>query len=80
MNIIQFQYRGKIYLFAACAAGKYGQNCQSDCGNCKGGTCESSTGVCAQGCTAGWEGAKCDSGTYVNYTCYHFPSEHKTFV
>ncbi|EYC03910.1 hypothetical protein Y032_0091g2492 [Ancylostoma ceylanicum] len=43
-----------------CPAGRYGFSCQSSCHCAAGFPCDTSSGVCANGCAAGWAGQNCD--------------------
>ncbi|XP_052709180.1 scavenger receptor class F member 1-like [Crassostrea angulata] len=42
-----------------CESGRYGDGCNSNCGECKSGPCNIETGECEGGCAAGWKGALC---------------------
>ena len=50
-----------------CAFGLYGVDCSQKCsGHCKNNvTCDHLTGVCNEGCAAGWNGSYCDKGNDV---------------
>ena len=53
-------------LFLECSPGTYGTNCSSRCGSCKEqGDCHHVTGVCQNGCAAGYNGSKCDTGNWL---------------
>ncbi|KAK6745525.1 hypothetical protein RB195_011945 [Necator americanus] len=43
-----------------CPAGRYGFSCQRSCHCAAGFPCDMSSGVCANGCAAGWTGSNCD--------------------
>lgn len=47
-----------------CKEGWYGNNCTEQCTeHCKDGTtCNHVTGLCDEGCDAGWKGYMCDKG------------------
>ncbi|XP_060083634.1 receptor-type tyrosine-protein phosphatase kappa-like [Ylistrum balloti] len=51
-----------------CPPGKYGLMCKEDCGNCKKDLCDFESGVCSEGCEAGYHGdtckQECSPGTY----------------
>lgn len=53
-----------ILLFVSeCFAGRYGDNCEEECGYCNGGSaCNVLNGNCARPCQPGWEGNRCDKG------------------
>ena len=55
----------------ACPENTYGRQCKP-CGHCQNPPCTSTseTGVCVGGCTAGYEGANCQTGiiTSVSYS------------
>lgn len=43
-----------------CPNGRYGFSCEGSCHCAAGFPCDPSTGVCANGCAAGWTGQNCD--------------------
>ncbi|PIO57180.1 Nidogen-like protein, partial [Teladorsagia circumcincta] len=43
-----------------CPPGRYGFSCQGSCHCAAGFPCDTATGVCANGCAAGWTGLNCD--------------------
>ena len=43
-----------------CDNGFYGDLCEDRCGNCVGGTCNQTTGYCADGCVDEWYGLPCE--------------------
>ncbi|KAK6023624.1 EGF-like domain protein [Ostertagia ostertagi] len=43
-----------------CPPGRYGFSCQGSCHCAAGFPCDTTTGVCANGCAAGWTGLNCD--------------------
>ncbi|VDM76976.1 unnamed protein product [Strongylus vulgaris] len=43
-----------------CPPGHYGFSCQRSCNCAAGFPCDTSSGVCANGCAAGWAGPNCD--------------------
>ncbi|KHJ91708.1 EGF-like domain protein [Oesophagostomum dentatum] len=43
-----------------CLIGRYGFSCQNSCHCAAGFPCDTATGVCANGCAAGWAGPNCD--------------------
>ena len=49
------------------------------CGHCKAGTfCEDVSGICPDGCSAGYEGDICDQGIHISlYTRYSFKKKKK---
>jgi hypothetical protein len=49
-------------LLLECSRGQYGFNCKKTCSNCKDQTCSPVTGVCNDGCIAGWKSDKCNQG------------------
>lgn len=54
-----------IILYSACKKGLYGRLCREQCSqNCLGGNekCNHVDGTCSDGCVAGWEGKRCDTG------------------
>jgi hypothetical protein len=52
-----------------CVQGLYGDKCQYQCsGNCADKVpCDARTGICPEGCSAGWKGKLCDKGTPGKY-------------
>lgn len=55
------------YVGTACEIGTYGADCAGLCGNCSGGeeNCNSTTGICTNGCVAGFEGEHCIASTFI---------------
>lgn len=52
-----------VYLIKECDENYFGLNCKEQCNaTCK--SCNKSTGVCDNGCYAGWEGEFCEKGIY----------------
>ncbi|CAL1538433.1 unnamed protein product [Lymnaea stagnalis] len=46
---------------AACPPGQWGGDCTQDCPlQCLNVSCDSATGICLDGCNAGYVGASCD--------------------
>jgi hypothetical protein len=60
-NWKQWWYLYEItYQFVDCKNGYYGANCAQRCGQCKHGTfCDSTTGLCPEGCDGHWDGPLC---------------------
>lgn len=54
----------KCAYLIGCGHGYYSQDCKYQCpGPCKDNvTCNHVTGLCEEGCAAGWKGLNCDSG------------------
>ncbi|XP_052711077.1 scavenger receptor class F member 2-like [Crassostrea angulata] len=70
-----------------CESGRYGDGCNSNCGECKSGPCNIETGECEGGCAAGWKGTlcktECDPGRYganCSEVCGHCLSGSCRFV
>lgn len=65
-------FKTKLYHFCIteCREGWYGVNCSQQCsGHCKDDTpCNHVTGLCDNGCDAGWKELKCDEGKTCNLT------------
>lgn len=76
INILFKNYEG-----LECEEGWFGVNCSQQCsGHCRdGSTCNHVTGLCDEGCNAGWTGyiceKECDDGTY-GYNCVNNCSGH----
>lgn len=52
-----------LSLMKECDDNYFGLNCKEQCNvTCK--SCNKSTGVCDNGCYAGWEGEFCEKGIY----------------
>lgn len=52
-----------LSLIKECDENYFGLNCKEECNvTCK--SCNKSTGVCDNGCYAGWEGEFCETGIY----------------
>lgn len=61
LNIITWFYN---YLTVECSAGQYGENCSSTCGRClTEKVCHYVTGKCDEGCSPGYKGPTCETGT-----------------
>lgn len=53
-----------IYFIEACKHGYYGENCTNTCGNCSNNqTCNNVNGTCIDGCSEGFKGDFCITGT-----------------
>jgi len=51
----------------ACPDGYYGDTCTDVCGSCVGGeACYKLSGICPNGCAAGWSGVMCTTGRLFN--------------
>lgn len=60
LYIIQ-QCSNSIFGFAECENGKYGLNCENNCGHCQQDTqCHNVNGSCLQGCSPGYIGSFCN--------------------
>ena len=58
-----------IFLLKACSAGWHGKNCKHRCSNwhCKqNASCNHVTGLCEEGCAAGWKGSICDESNSIS--------------
>ena len=69
-----------------CEPGYFSETC-TPCGNClRGEVCNSTTGVCPNGCTAGWEGDTCDQGkttpieSSLSHRCVFAPRTGHEFI
>ena len=53
-----------------CESGKFGMNCNENCGHCSNASCNHVNGTCVSGCTPGYHGSFCQKGklwkTYKN--------------
>lgn len=53
-----------IYFIVACKHGYYGENCTNICGSCLNNqTCNNVNGTCIDGCSEGFKGDLCITGT-----------------
>lgn len=53
-----------LFLMKECDENYFGLNCKEQCNaTCK--SCNKSTGVCDNGCYAGWEGEFCEKGILI---------------
>lgn len=53
-----------IYFIEACKHGYYGENCTNTCWNCSNNqTCNNVNGTCIDGCSEGFKGDFCITGT-----------------
>ncbi len=50
-----------LSILPECADGRWGPLCESEC-DCVNGWCDPRDGSCV--CYSGWEGAKCQTGSY----------------
>lgn len=56
-----------IYTVIECVPPSFGPDCLHIC-NCLGNdTCDRVNGTCPGGCAAGWHGASCNLGTYIQF-------------
>lgn len=56
-----------LHVFTECKENYFSFNCEEMCnGTCKG--CNRFTGVCENGCHAGWRGKYCHEGDFVFYS------------
>lgn len=68
-----------IFLLIACSAGWHGKNCKHRCLNwhCKQNTsCNHVTGLCEEGCAAGWKGSICDESNSISAYNFFFFSHN----
>lgn len=50
-----------------CEIGTYGVNCNETCGHCRDlNQCSYTNGTCFTGCNAGYHGAQCKTGEYID--------------
>ena len=53
--------QGIYYFISVCPEGTFGERCAQQC-ECVNGICEPGNGTCV--CETGWEGFRCDIGTF----------------
>lgn len=69
-----------VFLPLACMHGYYGNDCTKKCGNCLNNeTCNNINGTCTDGCSEGFKGDLCTTGTVKiepifkdSYLCIYF--------